>query len=150
MEGERWLVSLVGYLGERAPTGLSGFREHAARLSTPVLAELVEDANPVDEPVVHHFAESRRLRYDRVPRSPEGYLVVGEGLCSSTATYGQASRSLRRSRWFCGRRSGRARTGCRSFYAASSRLVERAWAMSAGGDLRYPPWKGGGPRRCGS
>ena len=34
-EGERWIVTLIGYLGEQAPGEEAGFLEYALSLATP-------------------------------------------------------------------------------------------------------------------
>lgn len=82
VEDERWLVTLVGMLGERPPTELDGFVEYAWTLSPDELNEVVTRSTPIGEGVTGAFHEYGRRRYDKLPSFPERYVVSGDAVCS--------------------------------------------------------------------
>ncbi len=89
VEGERWLVTLFGYVGEQPPTALDGFLDFAGGLVSDDIARLLRHAEPLDEGVPFHFPAARLRRFDRVERPPEGWLALGDAVCSLNPCYGQ-------------------------------------------------------------
>ena len=53
IEGDRWMVTLAGVLGDHPPTDPDGFLDFARSLQFPDVYESVRDAEPLDDPV--HF-----------------------------------------------------------------------------------------------
>jgi 2-polyprenyl-6-methoxyphenol hydroxylase-like FAD-dependent oxidoreductase len=143
LEGDRWMLTLAGILGDHPPTDPDGFLEFARSLRFPDIHEAVRDAEPLDHPVRFRFPASARHRYECVDRFPEGLLVVGDAVCSFNPIYGQGmsvaaleALTLRRHlergiepqqhRWF----------------RDLARLVDVPWDMAAGGDLAFPGVQG--------
>lgn len=146
VEGDSWIVTLGGVLGEQAPTDIDGFVAWSATLPVPDLYELVRDREPLGQPVLMRHPTGRRVRYDRLNRFPEGLAVLGDAVCSFNPVYGQgmtvaAVEAIELGRTVDG---GRDRIGARHL-AACRPLVEDAWGMAAGGDARYVPPPGGTP-----
>jgi 2-polyprenyl-6-methoxyphenol hydroxylase-like FAD-dependent oxidoreductase len=143
LEGDRWMLTLAGILGDRPPTDPNGFLEFARSLRFPDIHEAIRDAEPLDDPVGFRFPASTRRRYERLHRFPAGFLVVGDAVCSFNPIYGQGmsvaaleALMMRRhleqgiepqpSRWF----------------RDLARIIDVAWNMSAGGDLVFPGVQG--------
>ena len=142
-EGDRWIVTLAGYLDEYAPSDEPGFLEFARSLPTPDIYAVLKDAEPVSELVRYKFPANVRRRYERVARFPEGLLVFGDALCSFNPTYGQGmtvaaleARVLQQCL-----AGGREKLGQR-FFRQASQVADRAWAITVGGDLRIPEVEG--------
>ena len=70
MEDERWIVTLGGWLGERAPTDEAGFVEFARNLPAPDIHEVIKDAEPLGEAVKYNFPANLRRRYERLRSAP--------------------------------------------------------------------------------
>ncbi len=138
VEGDSWVVTLGGVLGEQAPTDLDGFVDYAATLAFPDVHELIRDREPLGDFVVMRYATGRRRRYERLDRFPDGLVVLGDALCSFNPVYGQgmsiaAAEAL-------------ALAAClddtdgsigRRFLAAVQPVVDDAWNLAAGGDAQY-------------
>jgi 2-polyprenyl-6-methoxyphenol hydroxylase-like FAD-dependent oxidoreductase len=139
-EGDTWMVTLVGYQGERPPLDLDGFTEYAASLPVPDVADLVTRADPVGEPATAHFPASRRRAFERMPHPPEGFLVFGDGISSFNPVYGQGMTVAAEESVALGAAlsAGPGDGLPRRFYATASKAVAVPWALAAGSDLRFP------------
>jgi 2-polyprenyl-6-methoxyphenol hydroxylase-like FAD-dependent oxidoreductase len=143
LEGDRWMVTLAGMLGDHPPIDPDGFLDFARSLRFPDIYDAVRDAEPLDDPVGFRFPASVRHRYERLDRFPDGLLVVGDAVCSFNPIYGQGmsvaaleALTLRRHlqqgavpqprRWFRG----------------LARVVDVPWDIAVGGDLAVPGVQG--------
>jgi 2-polyprenyl-6-methoxyphenol hydroxylase-like FAD-dependent oxidoreductase len=147
VEDGRWLVSLVGLLGERAPSDLDGFTDYAASLWTADLHEIVEGAVPVSEPATHSFPAFSWHRYDRLQRLPERYLVSGDAVCSFDPRLGQGMTVAITEATELDRvldRHGLSSVGERLLSAVLP-TVQDAWELATGTDLANPDVDGPRP-----
>ena len=89
IEDGRFVVSLSGYGGDYAPTKIEGFRAWARTLLQPDIADAIDGATLVGQ--IRHFNCPRQVRncFARMRKLPDGYLVVGDALCSVDPTFGQ-------------------------------------------------------------
>lgn len=144
VEGDRWQVTLAGYLGEQAPPDADGFSSWAAGLPAPDLHELISAAEPIGDAVRTRFLASRRMRYERLRAFPQGLVVMGDALCSFNPVYGQgmsvaaAEAALLGSCLDAGGIDGVGRR----FFRAARPLVDVPWDIAVGGDLRFPEVEG--------
>ena len=79
----------MGVLGDHPPTDPDGFARFAADLALPDVHEILQDAEPLDEPVAYRYPSSVRNRYDRLTRFPDGLVVLGDAVCTLNPIYGQ-------------------------------------------------------------
>jgi 2-polyprenyl-6-methoxyphenol hydroxylase-like FAD-dependent oxidoreductase len=147
VEGGRWLVTLIGMLGERPPTELRGFTDYAASLWTDDLHEIVDGALPLGDASPRAFPAFSWQRYDRLRRLPERYAVSGDAVCSFDPRFGQGMTVAIIEAMELGRvldRHGLDRVGER-LLAAARPAVKDAWELATGSDLAHPEVDGPRP-----
>jgi 2-polyprenyl-6-methoxyphenol hydroxylase-like FAD-dependent oxidoreductase len=143
LEGDRWMLTLAGILGDHPPSDPGGFLDFARSLRFPDIYETVRDAEPLDEPVLFRFPASVRHRYERLDRFPDGLLVMGDAVCSFNPIYGQGmsvaaleALALRR----------HLELGIeprpRRFFRDIAGVVAVPWDIAVGGDLIFPDVQG--------
>jgi 2-polyprenyl-6-methoxyphenol hydroxylase-like FAD-dependent oxidoreductase len=143
LEGDRWLLTLGGILGDHPPTDPDGFLAFARSLRFPDLYETVRDAEPLDDPVPFRFPASVRHRYERLDRFPDGLLVMGDAVCSFNPIYGQGMSVAALEALTLRRHLERgAAPQPRRFFRDLSRVVDVPWDIAAGGDLVFPGVQG--------
>jgi 2-polyprenyl-6-methoxyphenol hydroxylase-like FAD-dependent oxidoreductase len=142
-EGEQWVLTLVGMLGEDPPVDDAGMLEYARSLVGPEIASVMRDSPPLDSPVKMRFPASLRRHYAKLNCFPSGLIVTGDALSSFNPVYAQgmtvAALQALALREALRQPSG---TVAERFSKVADRLVSAAWAMSAGGDLRFPQAEG--------
>jgi flavin-dependent dehydrogenase len=141
VEDGRWLVTLAGTRGAEPPASEHEFEPFARQLRHPVLADMIRAAVPIGP--VHGFRSTanRRRHFTRIPVWPEGFLVLGDALCTFNPVYGHGMSVAAASAVTLadelardGLRPGTARRAQR----AIDRTVAAAWMMATGQDVRYP------------
>ena len=89
VEGGRWMVTLIGVLGDHPPTDPAGFLAFARSLPVLDIHDAIAGAEPLDDAVPFRFPHSVRRRYERLSHCPERLIVLGDSLCSFNPVYGQ-------------------------------------------------------------
>lgn len=143
MEGDRWIVTLFGMLGDHPPMDEAGFIAFAKTLPGPDIHELITHAEPLSDCIAFKFPQSTRRHYEKLDRFPEGYLVFGDAVCSFNPIYGQgmSSAALQAAALQRCLTAGTAGLATR-FFKAASHVVDGPWTMAVGGDLRYADVEG--------
>lgn len=148
MEGDRWIITVGGWLGDHAPLDLAGWIEFARTLPAPDIYEVVKDAEPLSETVVHKIPANVRRRYEQLRRSPAGFIVMGDALCAFNPVYGQGmtvaafeAQALEQSL----RADANLADLHRRFFASAAKIVDVPWSMATGEDFRYPTIEGKRP-----
>jgi 2-polyprenyl-6-methoxyphenol hydroxylase-like FAD-dependent oxidoreductase len=142
-EGNRWIVSIGGMLGDAAPLDHDGFTAFAATLPSPAIHEVIRDAEPLSDAVRFRYPASRRRRYERMPALPERYLPFGDAISSFNPVYGQGMTVAALEAVALRAALDGGETGLsRRFLRAAARLVDNPWDISVGADLRFPDVEG--------
>jgi len=138
MEGDRWMVTLFGMLGDHPPNDDRGFLEFARSLPAPDVHEVIAQAEPLTALIPFKFPQSTRRHYESLARFPGGYLVFGDAVCSFNPIYGQgmSTAALQAAALDKCLSAGDAELAKR-FFAAASKVIDAPWTMAVGGDLRY-------------
>ncbi|MEV4233973.1 NAD(P)-binding protein [Nocardia sp. NPDC049737] len=139
VEDDRWHITLAGMLGDHPPTDPDGFAEFAETIAATDIHELITTSEPLDAAVPHRFRSPVRRRFERLPAVPQGFLVLGDALCSFNPLYAQGMAVAAQQALVlreCLRAGSEAELPAR-FYSAAGRVVDVAWQLAAGADLSH-------------
>jgi 2-polyprenyl-6-methoxyphenol hydroxylase-like FAD-dependent oxidoreductase len=147
IEGDRWLVSLNGYFGDHPPTDDAGFLEFARSVSS--VYDQLRHATPLTEAVTHKIPANRWLHYERLPRWPEGFVVMADAVCSFNPIFAQGMTVASLS----ARLLGQCLTGAaRDLHGVAPRfqrklsgIIRLPWFLATTADLHYPQTTGKRP-----
>jgi 2-polyprenyl-6-methoxyphenol hydroxylase-like FAD-dependent oxidoreductase len=143
VDGDRHMVSLTGMLGDHPSTDIKGFLEYAKSLAIPHVYEAIRDVEPDVGPTLIRFPASVRRHYEQLTAFPQGFLVVGDAVCSFNPVYGQGMTvaALEALTLRSHLQRGSLPTAKR-FFTDISKVIDAPWGISAGGDLAWPEVEG--------
>jgi 2-polyprenyl-6-methoxyphenol hydroxylase-like FAD-dependent oxidoreductase len=145
-EGDRWVITLAGCLGDHPPADEAGWLAFAGSLPVPDVRDLAHNARPLSEIVLYRFPANQRRRYERMKRFPAGYLVIGDGMCSFNPIYGQGmSVAAMESRALDETLAAGLHDVAKRFFRRVSTIIDIPWTIATGEDLRYPEVEGARP-----
>lgn len=138
-EGDRWTVTLIAHFVPAAGEDIEAFRSFAALLPSRDIYDVLRTAEPIGEAMSARFPASIRRRFERLRQFPEGFVVMGDAVCSFNPIYGQGMSVAALEAEALGAvvADGRAGIGLR-FFRAASRIVDTPWTTAVGNDLRMP------------
>jgi 2-polyprenyl-6-methoxyphenol hydroxylase-like FAD-dependent oxidoreductase len=137
-EGDQWAVTLIGMLGDHPPTDEAGFLEFARSLPTPEIYNVIKNAKPTSEIIPFKYLSSLRRHYEKLQSFPEGYLVLGDAMCSFNPIFGQGMSvaSLEAQALLESLNEGPG--GLRQrFFKRATKAVDTAWMLAAGADFAF-------------
>jgi hypothetical protein len=142
LEGDVWMLTLFGLLGDYPPIEAVGFNAFAATLDAPEL-HLVRDGEPIDDPIPFRYPANVRRRYERRRDLPQGFLAIGDAMCNFNPIYGQGMTvaALQADRLRDCLQEGDANLVRRCQQAAAD-VADPAWRMATGADLSLPDVEG--------
>ncbi|WP_449348196.1 FAD-dependent oxidoreductase [Streptomyces shaanxiensis] len=152
IEDGQWLVTLCGTRGAEPTADAADFARYArAELRHPVIADLLEQAEPLTDVTLTRTTANRRVFYERMPAWPENLVVLGDAVAAFNPVYGhgmsvaaQGAVALRA----LVRRHGWGTPGLsRRVQKAVARPVGAAWDLAIGQDVFYPGATEDGPTR---
>jgi hypothetical protein len=147
IEGDRWIVTTGGWHGDHAPADEAAFIDYLRNLPAPDIYDVISKAEPLSEIALYKYPSSRRLRYEKLRRFPEGFLVLGDAVASFNPIYGQrmSSAGLQVEALNDLLRQGTLQGVWRMFFRRVSRVVDLPWQLTVGEDFRYPETEGKRP-----
>jgi 2-polyprenyl-6-methoxyphenol hydroxylase-like FAD-dependent oxidoreductase len=147
VEGQRWIVTLIGFLGDHTPADEAGFLEFSRTLPTPDISERIQHARPLTEIVPHKFPSDLRRHYEKMAHFPQGYLVLGDAMCSFNPIYGQGMTVAALEARTLGQCLQAHLTGLPArFFKQVTPVIDIPWTLATGEDWRYPEVEGRRPR----
>jgi 2-polyprenyl-6-methoxyphenol hydroxylase-like FAD-dependent oxidoreductase len=153
IENDTWHVSLAGRFGTYPPTDEAGFLAFAQALPSPRLYELIKDAQRVDDITHHRFTTSIQRHYERMPSFPDGFVIIGDAICSFNPVYGQgmtsAALQVRALQQVLSERAaaGRGLEGLTvDFFPKAAEVISTPWTLAANFDFAYPQTRGTRPQ----
>lgn len=146
VEDNRWIITLVGSVGDYPPIDEPSWMRFAASLPVPAVHELVSTARPLTEITSYRFPANQRRLYERMTRFPKGYLVLGDALCSFNPVYGQGMSVVALEAKALDDELARGiHDLAPRFYSRARTIVDIPWAIATGEDLRFPQVEGKRP-----
>ncbi|MCJ0873001.1 NAD(P)/FAD-dependent oxidoreductase [Streptomyces sp. AP-93] len=153
LDGNRWLVTLVGNGEHAPPVREEEFLPFAGSLRSPALYDAIRDAVPLSSPTAFRNTANEWRHYERLERWPAGFVVLGDAACRFNPVYGHgmtvaalAAEALAKE----------IRTLDPERIAAASRRIQRRtlaaaavpWQIATSEDMRYPVTEGPPPDRA--
>ncbi|MBK8905386.1 MAG: FAD-dependent monooxygenase [Anaerolineaceae bacterium] len=148
VEGDRWICSMGGWLGDHAPLDEAAFLEFARSLPAPDIYNIISQAEPISEIIPHKFPYSLRRHYEKLHRFPAGYLLLGDAISSFNPTYGQGmtSAALQAAELDALLARRPALEGiARPFFKRAAKVIDVPWQLAVGEDFRFPQTTGPKP-----
>ncbi len=148
VEGDRWMVTLTGRLRDYPPDDEAGFLEYARTLPNSTIYDLIQKAEPVSPIMTYKYAASRWRHYERMSRLPEGFVVLGDAVCSFNPVYGQgmsvAAMEAKLLDTMLQKHFG-TRGFTKRFQKAAAEIARVPWMLATSQDFLYPATEGKRP-----
>lgn len=145
-EGPRWVVTLAGTMGDHPPTDERGWLDFARGLPVSAVHDLVSRCRPLGDIVPFRFPANQRRLYEKMGRFPDGYVVVGDAICSFNPIYGQGMSVAAMEGQTLDEVLGHGLTGLAPrFFARAREIIDIPWTIATGEDLRFPEVDGARP-----
>jgi 2-polyprenyl-6-methoxyphenol hydroxylase-like FAD-dependent oxidoreductase len=154
IEGGVHIVTLLGAVRDYPPTGDEGFVEWTRNLRTPLIYEALRGAEPLTPVHSYRRTENGFRHFERMPRWPERFVVIGDAVMRLNPLYGQGMTVGAQSAMALDRRLGQHRArhpGRRlecfapAFQKSLARFLMGPWLLATGEDFRWPQAEGGKP-----
>ncbi|NJK30547.1 MAG: FAD-binding monooxygenase [Acaryochloris sp. SU_5_25] len=145
IEGDRWIVTLSGWGGNRPPLDEQGFLDFTHSLPAPDVYNMISGAEPLSKIVGYQYPASLRRHYEKIRRFPTGYLVMGDALCSFDPVYGQGMTSAALQVTVLDELLGTQLDPQRlatQFFKRAAKIIDIPWQLSVGEDFRFPTTQG--------
>ena len=147
VEGNRWLVTLGGYSGDKTPHTPEAFLEYAKSLAAPDIYEAIKTLQPISDIKVFNVPYTTRRHYEKLSRFPAGLVVLGDSFCVFDPVFGQGMSSA--AKQANALRELLKKDGYDASAAFSqrahrrfSRVVLAPWLLATSEDFRYPKTEG--------
>lgn len=143
IEGDRWVLTLIGGAGDHPPTDEGGFEQFAGSLRHPILADAIRAAHPVS-PIWGFRRTANRWRHYEKLAMPDGLLAIGDSLCAFNPVYGQGMTVAAKEAEVLSQQLSDCRSAedlTRTLGAAQKAIaakVKGPWMLATGTDLRSP------------
>ncbi|MBT2210207.1 MULTISPECIES: NAD(P)/FAD-dependent oxidoreductase [Actinomadura] len=136
-------LTTYGILGDHPPTDPEGFTAFVKTLAAPEIYESIVDAKAIDDPALYKFPTTLRRRYEKFNRFPEGFLIIGDAVCTPNPVFAQAQTlaALEALALLKHMRSGKAPSSL-EFMREVGQIIDPAWEMTRGIDLSFPGVEG--------
>ncbi|GGS59439.1 FAD-dependent oxidoreductase [Actinokineospora fastidiosa] len=140
IENRQWIVTLVGTHDHRPPTDANRFGAYARSLRHPIIADLIDRAQPLTEPRGFRIPGNRRRHFHSLAAWPNGFVVLGDAACTVNPIYGHGMAIAARGALALDaglQRHGTTRATHR-IQQTIAEVADIAWKMASRQDLRYP------------
>lgn len=153
IEGDRWMVGLAGADRDYPPTDEAEFLEYAKTLDSTEFYEVIKDAEPLTP--IHGFkgTENRLRYYDRMPRHPDHFIIMGHAACAFNPIYAQgmtvAALTAELLDQNFAKHTGSLKGFAKQLQRKIGKLQEQPWTFAISQDHRFRGAEGFKPTRSG-
>jgi 2-polyprenyl-6-methoxyphenol hydroxylase-like FAD-dependent oxidoreductase len=143
IEGHRWIVTIGGYHGEHPDA--QNFDEIIRSFPASDVQDIITKNEALSDVIQYKFPASLRRRYENLKRFPEGFLVMGDAMCSFNPLYGQgmtvaALEADALDKLLSTRKS---LSGIfKPFFKQAAKAVDNPWKIAVGADFGFPETEG--------
>jgi 2-polyprenyl-6-methoxyphenol hydroxylase-like FAD-dependent oxidoreductase len=142
-EDDTYLVLAGTIGGQDPPADRTALLEFISEFAPRHVVAAVRAGEPLADVAHYRIPSNRWRRYDKLARTPDGFVVFGDAICSFNPTYGQGmtvaaieakvlSDCLRHGDEDLPRR----------FFRASAKKIQTPWRTAVGADLTLPQVRG--------
>ena len=152
VEGDLWLVNLIGIGGDYPPTDEAGFLEFAHSLSRPEVYDAIKHAEPISPIYGYRRTDNRLYHYERLPDLPENYVLLGDAVCAFNPVYGQGISSAALGAQTlnqCLKERGSLTGFAPYFHQKLANVIKVPWLIATGDDFRWFTTEGPRPNFLG-
>ena len=147
IEGDRWLLNLVGGGKDYPPTDEAGFLDFMRSLPSPIAYEAIKDAKPLSPIYSYRATENRWRHYERLSCLPDGLVVMGDAACAFNPVYGQGMSTAALGAITLNQclNFGGLQGLSRRFQKQLAKVNTTPWMLATSEDFRYRITEGGSP-----
>jgi 2-polyprenyl-6-methoxyphenol hydroxylase-like FAD-dependent oxidoreductase len=143
VENDTYLVLGGTVGGQEPPADRAELLDFVAEFAPRHAVAAIRAGEPLGEVVHHRIPSNRWRRYDKLARTPDGLLVLGDAVCSFNPIYGQGMTIAAVEAETLGRCLHRGDLDLpQRFYAETAKTIAVAWRTAVGSDLALPQVKG--------
>lgn len=144
VEGDRWMVTTGGWLGECPGGSDAEFLEFLRSLPDPAIYDVIRHATPLSKVSIFRMPGGMRRHFEELERWPGRFLAIGDAVCSLNPIYGQGMTvgALEAEALADGLDAlladGAGPMATRALQRRIAAQVDVPWQMAQSEDLRYP------------
>lgn len=145
-EDDTYLVLAGTVGGQNPPTDRGALLDFIAQIAPAHAVAAARAGEPLGEVAQHRIPSNRWRRYDKLPHTPDGLLVLGDAICSFNPVYGQGMTIAAIEAEILNDCLGRGdRDLPQRFFRESAKTVRTAWRTAVASDLTLPQVPGDRP-----
>lgn len=154
IEGNRWILILIGVARDYPPTDEAEFLNFARSLRSSILYETIKDAKPLSPIYAYKRTENRLFHYEKLAKLPEGLAVLGDAVCAFNPVYGQGMTTAALgaltldeclTKQLSQHPEGNLIGLSRRFQKQLHKVINVPWLITTGEDFRWSTTEGGKP-----
>ena len=145
VEENKYILTLVGYIGDHPPKQNEGFLDFAKTLPVPDLYQQVKNLTPLSDVVIYRYPYARRLHFENIKQHPQGIVALGDAVCSFDPVFGQGMSVALQEVELLQQQLQSGKWQEKRFYQQVSKKLFLPWMLASMEDFRYPSVTGKRP-----